>query len=235
MPPWRSAPRFFTSGWVAGCLADFDATAETALFVGNVHVTQDRNVLDGTRLFVDRKTGKSRLESPAEGGQAAGRIAALFYQAASKEGVQAKPKPGAEVQAAQAAMFGSFKSDPNAPMEIEADTLDVHDPSRRRVVARRELHVRAEVEVRELLEELRPAALGDSGRPVHHEVLLQSGRLDLTALDRQRDPRVALEVSDLLSSTEVCEHNLVAIESHPDDRNLRRSVRIDRYQVREAP
>jgi lipopolysaccharide transport protein LptA len=114
-------------------LADFDATAETALFVGNVHVTQDRNMLDGTRLFVDRKTGKSRLESPAEGGQAAGRIAALFYQAASKEGAQAKPKPGAEVQAAQAAMFGSFKSDPNAPMEIEADTLDVHDPSRRAV------------------------------------------------------------------------------------------------------
>ena len=30
-------------------------------------------------------------------------------------------------------MFGSFKSDPNAPMEIEADTLDVHDASKRAV------------------------------------------------------------------------------------------------------
>ncbi len=30
-------------------------------------------------------------------------------------------------------MLGSFKSDPNAPMEIEADTLDVHDASKRAV------------------------------------------------------------------------------------------------------
>jgi lipopolysaccharide transport protein LptA len=115
-------------------LADFDATAETALFVGNVHVTQDKNVLDGGRLFVDRKAGKSRLEAPVEGGKAAGRITASFHQGESKAGAQPKSKPGAETaQAAQAAMFGSFKSDPNAPMDIEADTLEVHDASKRAI------------------------------------------------------------------------------------------------------
>ena len=111
-------------------LADFDATAESALFVGKVHITQEKNVLDGERLFVDRKTGKSRLETPAEGGKAAGRITALFYQS-EKAGAQAKTKSAGE--SPQAAMFGSFKSDPNAPMEIEADTLDVHDASKRAV------------------------------------------------------------------------------------------------------
>ncbi|MBX9589734.1 MAG: LPS export ABC transporter periplasmic protein LptC [Hyphomonadaceae bacterium] len=111
-------------------LADFDATAETALFVGNVHITQDRNRLDGGRLFVDRKTGKSRLESPAEGGQAAGRIAASFHQGESKV---AQPKAKTATETASAAMFGSFKSDPNAPMEIEADTLDVNDASKRAI------------------------------------------------------------------------------------------------------
>jgi len=111
-------------------LADFDAAAESALFVGKVHITQEKNVLDGERLFVDRKTGKSRLETPAEGGKAAGRITALFYQS-EKAGAQAKSKSAGE--SPQAAMFGSFKSDPNAPMEIEADTLDVHDASKRAV------------------------------------------------------------------------------------------------------
>ena len=112
-------------------LADFDALAETALFVGNVHITQDKNVLDGARLFVDRKTGKSRLEAPAEGGQAAGRITASFYQNPGKAASQPKAKAAAEPE--QSLALGSFKSDPTAPMDIEADTLDVHDASKRAI------------------------------------------------------------------------------------------------------
>ena len=73
-------------------LADFDVKADTALFVGNVQVTQDKNLLVGGRLFVDRKAGKSRLETPPEGAQPAGRIAALFYQAEAKAGAQTQPK-----------------------------------------------------------------------------------------------------------------------------------------------
>jgi len=112
-------------------LADFDAKAETALFVGKVHITQDKNVLDGARLFVDRKVGKSRLETPAEGGQAAGRITATFYQSEAKAG--ARPKIKAVADPEVPGMLGSFKSDPSAPMEIEADTLDVHDANKRAI------------------------------------------------------------------------------------------------------
>jgi lipopolysaccharide export system protein LptA len=59
---------------------EFDAKANTALFTGNVLVNQQKNVLQGRRLFVDRKTGRSRLEAPSEPGQPPGRIAATFYQ-----------------------------------------------------------------------------------------------------------------------------------------------------------
>ncbi len=113
---------------------DFDAKADTALFTGNVVVNQGRNVLGGRRLFVDRKVGRSRLESPAEAGQPAGRITATFYQTEAKSG-QPKPKAGAaEAGAAvQEQLFGSFKTDPNAPIDVEADSLDVIDPARQAI------------------------------------------------------------------------------------------------------
>ena len=113
---------------------DFDAKANTALFTGNVLVNQQKNVLQGRRLFVDRKTGRSRLESPSEPGQPAGRIAATFYQT-ERAGAQAKVKGAAAetVAGAQPAVFSSFKTDPNAPMDVEADTLDVFDTAKNAV------------------------------------------------------------------------------------------------------
>ena len=115
--------------------AEFDAKADTALFTGNVVVNQLKNVLQGKRLFVDRKTGKSRLETPAEAGQPAGRIAATFYQNDGKAGPQSKPKSqaGEAASAVQGSVFGTFKTDPNAPIDIEADTLDVHDQAKQAI------------------------------------------------------------------------------------------------------
>ena len=57
---------------IAGEQADFDAKADTALFLGNVLINQQKNVLQGRRLFVDRKSGQ---EPPrhARRGWAAGR------------------------------------------------------------------------------------------------------------------------------------------------------------------
>ena len=112
--------------------AEFDAKADTALFTGSVVVNQQKNVLRGSRLFVDRKTGKSRLETPTEAGQPAGRIAATFYQNEGKAGPQSKPKSqaGDAAAAVQGSVFGTFKTDPNAPIDIEADTLDVHDQAK---------------------------------------------------------------------------------------------------------
>jgi LPS export ABC transporter protein LptC len=123
---------------VSSAEAEFDAKADTALFTGDVVVNQLKNVLQGKRLFIDRKAGTSRLESPAEDGQPAGRIAATFYQGDQKAGAQPKPKSAAANKAALAApvqdgVMGSFKMDPNAPMDIEADTLDVFDSEKRAV------------------------------------------------------------------------------------------------------
>ena len=115
--------------------AEFDAKADTALFTGSVVVNQQKNVLRGSRLFVDRKTGKSRLETPTEAGQPAGRIAATFYQNEGKAGPQSKPKSqaGDAAAAVQGSVFGTFKTDPNAPIDIEADTLDVHDQAKQAI------------------------------------------------------------------------------------------------------
>ena len=117
--------------------AEFDAKADTALFTGDVVVNQLRNVLQGKRLFIDRKAGTSHLETPAEEGQPAGRIAATFYQSDNKGGPQSKQKSAANKPAAAASapegVMGSFKMDPNAPMDIEADTLDVLDTEKRAV------------------------------------------------------------------------------------------------------
>ena len=103
-------------------LADFDISADTALFAGSVVATQEKNVLKGGRLLIDRKTGRTRLETPGNG-----RIAATFHQngpALARPGK--RPTGVAEVQGA---MLGSFKADRNAPMQVEAETLELHDDS----------------------------------------------------------------------------------------------------------
>jgi len=117
---------------VTSDVADFDAKGDTALFTGNVLVTQGKNTLQGRRLYLDRKAGRTRLESPAEPGTPVGRIAATFYQeqpAAQQPAAKAKSN-AAEVEAAAANMMGTFKADPNAPMDIDAETLDVFEHAR---------------------------------------------------------------------------------------------------------
>jgi hypothetical protein len=106
-------------------LVDFDVAADTALFQGKVVAVQDKNVLKGERLMVDRKGGTSRLE-PEDGG----RIYATFHQPAGAQGQRTKAKPAAEVLGG---LTSSFKNDPNAPMEVEADTLDVNDAAKKAI------------------------------------------------------------------------------------------------------
>src|SRR5262249_52359774 len=93
--------------------ATFDAKEDTALFGGHVLVNQGKNVLQGQRLFVDRKAGRSRLDTPPEGGQAAGRVAATFYQSERPTAGAPAHKPKAALDAAAAIegnVFGSFKT-----------------------------------------------------------------------------------------------------------------------------
>jgi LPS export ABC transporter protein LptC/lipopolysaccharide transport protein LptA len=120
-------------------VAEFDQAGETALLTGDVVVTQGKNVMKGQRLFIEQKAGHTRLESPAQAGQPSGRIAATFYRAEPKpdEGASrkaaakaaAKPTP-AEIAAGALPLGAAFKTDPSAPIDVDADTLDVFDQSK---------------------------------------------------------------------------------------------------------
>ena len=121
---------------VASDEAEFDVKADTALFLGNVLVNQQKNVLQGRRLFIDRKAAASRLDAPAEGGQPVGRIAATFYQGDGKGGPATKKKASAAPGGGggmQDGIAGSFKMDPNAPMDVESDSLDVLDTEKKAI------------------------------------------------------------------------------------------------------
>src|SRR5215212_3716403 len=66
----------------------------------------------------------------------------------------------------------------------DAPDSDAQTDTGRRVVHRREAHLRAEVDVRQLLQQLGCAALLDGRRPMDHRVLAQTRRLQLAALER---------------------------------------------------
>lgn len=112
---------------------EFDQRADTALLTGNVEVQQEKNLLRGARLFVDRKAGTTKLSTPPiTAGQPPGRISAHFVQAAA---ATAAPKPAAKTAAAvQGAAQGAngfvFRTDPNAPIDIDSETLDVLDKAK---------------------------------------------------------------------------------------------------------
>jgi lipopolysaccharide export system protein LptA len=120
---------------IAADVVDFDVKADTALFTGNVELTQARNAFRGGRLTVDRKAGKSRLDAPAATPSTAppGRIAATLIQGAEA------PKPGAPSKAKalpvndpQSAL-GGLRGDPNAPTDIDAETLDVNETAKQAI------------------------------------------------------------------------------------------------------
>jgi lipopolysaccharide export system protein LptA len=109
----------------------FEQKEDTALLTGEVVVNQGRNILRGDSLAIDRKAGTARLSSPPQGDEPAGRIFTLLYQSQTdKPGAtktKAKNRPEEEQPAALGALGANFKSDPNAPIDVEAQTLDVND------------------------------------------------------------------------------------------------------------
>jgi lipopolysaccharide export system protein LptA len=107
---------------------ELDQKSDTALLTGDVVVTQARNVLRGQRLAIDRRKGTTRLDSPADAGRAGGRIYTLLYQTDPKAGTKGAAKPAATAPASP--FGGNFRADPTAPIEIEADKLDVFDASK---------------------------------------------------------------------------------------------------------
>lgn len=103
--------------------AEIDQASNAVLLTGDVVVTQGQNVLKGRRLTFNRGTSTMQLTSPGPNGKG-GRISARFQQAQGAPSQSPKP----ESSSPQGIAFGaSFKTDPGAPVVIDANRLDVDD------------------------------------------------------------------------------------------------------------
>jgi lipopolysaccharide export system protein LptA len=74
------------------------AASDTITLTGNVVVSQEKNVLQGEKLVIETKTGRSTMVSNAQGRNASGRVRGVFYPNSSKPaaaGQAATPAPAA--------------------------------------------------------------------------------------------------------------------------------------------
>ncbi len=107
-----------------------DQRADTILLTGSVVATQGRNQLKGERLYVERATGRTQLSSPTGPDDEPGRIFTRFYRGEQSAAQSAKAKVEQLANGAANAVMGGagmFKTDPNAPIDVEAVRLDVDD------------------------------------------------------------------------------------------------------------
>lgn len=109
--------------------AEIDQTTKIILLTGDVAITQAQNLLKGRRLEFNQLTNRMQLTAPASVG-GAGRISAYFQQSQSTGAKPAKREESAEKGIA----FGAtFKTEPGAPVQIEAARLDVDDAAKQAV------------------------------------------------------------------------------------------------------
>lgn len=109
-----------------GDRVDLDQRNQHIVLTGrSVVVTQGKNEMRGQRLTVDQKTARTQLTSPQTG-----RIAATLVQEPKKPGKAAAPADADATPAADASgafSMTQFKTDPTAPINLQANQLDVDD------------------------------------------------------------------------------------------------------------
>jgi LPS export ABC transporter protein LptC/lipopolysaccharide transport protein LptA len=108
--------------------AEIDESANTILLTGDVLVTQGQNALKGRRLLFNRASNKMQMTAPGASG-AYGRINARFQKAQTGAAQPAKPP----TQAEGIAFGASFKTDPSAPVVIDANRLDIDDAAKQAI------------------------------------------------------------------------------------------------------
>ena len=64
---------------VRGNAAVYDATAESIVMTGDVVAVQGQNVLRGTRMVINTRTGQGQMQGAATGRNAQGRVRGVFY------------------------------------------------------------------------------------------------------------------------------------------------------------
>ena len=102
--------------------ADLDQAAQRAVLTGRVRVTQGRNTLSGDRLVADQARGTLSMT-----GTGNGRISARFFrEQASQSAAQASSQAARSNTSGGVPGF-NFRTDPTAPILIDAQRLDVDD------------------------------------------------------------------------------------------------------------
>jgi lipopolysaccharide transport protein LptA/LPS export ABC transporter protein LptC len=115
---------------VTADVADVDQGANTVLLTGDVTVQQGGNQLNGRRLVFNQQTSEMQLTAPGPTA-AGGRISARFKQNGAQRG---STQQAQDSDRKGGIAFGAtFKTDPNAPVDIEAARLDVNDAAKRAV------------------------------------------------------------------------------------------------------
>ncbi len=101
-------------------MAELDHKADRITLDGAVVLYQGKNILRGERLAVDRANGRARLDSPAESARGNGRINVILYRTETNPSRSRSSTP----EASEAGAIGAFRTDPSAPMDIDAAALD---------------------------------------------------------------------------------------------------------------
>ncbi len=117
--------------------ATVDQRSDTILLTGSVVAKQGRNILKGERLYAERATGRTQLTSPGRRDDEPGRISSRFFRGEQSAVQSAKDKAKGIVQQAAGGVLGGtapvFKTDPAAPIDIDAGRLDVDDRSKQAI------------------------------------------------------------------------------------------------------
>lgn len=107
-----------------GDRVDLDQKNQRAVLSGReVVVTQGKNEMRGQRLFLDQQASRTQLTSPQSG-----RIAATFVQDKKKSATPGEAEANDNKPALPFA--AQFKTDPNAPIKLQANQLDVDDKAK---------------------------------------------------------------------------------------------------------
>jgi lipopolysaccharide transport protein LptA len=101
---------------ISARLASIDTSSRRVVLTGNVVATQTDSLLRGNRLIYEPNDGRMRLASPAVAGSPSGDIFVRF-----------KPPARRGRRRQQAAGNAAFATNPDAPIEITARSMDVQD------------------------------------------------------------------------------------------------------------
>jgi hypothetical protein len=88
--------------------------------------------------------------------------------------------------------------------------------------------------VSEVLQKLGSSSLGDAGSAVDDQVFIQAHCVARAGFDGQRDTTVVADIAHLAVLGQVASHDLIAVETDPDDAHLRAAVRVQGHQVRQG-